>query len=124
MLFLLITCMTSIIGLISIHFFSPNYQLFGNSILLCSMMTAWMMINPYSQIYLFQSIHIKTKWLILGYIAYSLYDYFNSTDWIGLISLTTSCIVSYFYSLLIWKGRSHFSFLEKFESKILSLRKS
>lgn len=96
----------------------PNVFLAGSTNGVYAILVAWMLLNQYSQLLLFFALPFKAKWLILGLVIAALTLDLVNGYWAGAISLATSCIYSYFFTLVVWKQPSPFFFLRKFEKRL------
>jgi membrane associated rhomboid family serine protease len=99
----------------------PLYLHSGLSCLVFGLLTSWMMFNTTSQIILFFSLRIPIKWLVSATIGISLLSDFSRSDFVSFFATLAAIIFSYFFTLIVWKMRSPFNFLQKFEIKLLNI---
>lgn len=93
----------------------PQFVLAGSRNPIFSLLVVWMMLNPGSQLLLFFTLPFKAYILVFALIGISLFFDITSGDWVGAISLLTSCIYGYFFALLVWRTHSPFPFFRSFE---------
>jgi hypothetical protein len=116
---LILSCVASAsIALLVMFIGYPFYAFAGNTSIIISFLIVWVMLNPYSQLYLFFALTLKTKFLILVFLIVTLYFTISNRDLVSFSSYLFTAICAYFYSLFVWQGRSHISFLNNFETKL------
>ncbi len=100
-------------------FIFPYATLLGSITPIYALLTAWVVLNPGSQLLLFFTLPFKAEWLILALIGVSLFIDISSAQWAMAASLTISSLYGYLFALIAWRQQSPFPFLYPFERKIL-----
>ncbi len=80
------------------------------------------MLNPRSELMLFFTLPFKGHWLILSLIGVNLFLNIAASDFTSSISLISSCVFGYLFSLVILKQQSPFKSLARFENLFLRIK--
>lgn len=98
-----------------------NFFLAGSQPPVYAIMTAWMMLNPGSQMLFFFAIPIKSHFLVAGLILASLVLDIMAGAFVDGAALTASVLFGYLFSLVVWRTIGPFPILHPFERKVLRL---
>jgi membrane associated rhomboid family serine protease len=120
-LFFVSGLVASFFGLSILSFSHPFYQLSGNSIVLYSLLTSWVILNPKAELRLFFAIPFKATWLILGVLGLTLLMAFADWDFVTFVSYFSGSLFGYLYTLCLYRLHSPFIFLHRMERKIFDL---
>lgn len=122
LIFLSITSLiTSVITIFFLSTFSKMAIFAGANIFLYCLSICFLQIHKEGKIFLFYSIAVKTKWIVLAIIIINILSNLSNENWTYVLSYIVAFVFSYFYTLLVWGLKSSFKCLFSFEKKILHI---
>lgn len=98
-------------------FLFPHLFLAGPSVCLFAVLFCWMMLNRYSQLFLFFALPFKSYLLLSSFFAISIGIEILQGDFASALALLLSCLYTYFFTLTLFKSHSPYPLLKSFESK-------
>lgn len=110
-------------GLAAIGFmylFKTYTIMFGLSLTTTALITSWVLLNPYSKIYVFHSFPIQIAHLAAAFLLVKGLSLLSDEQYPEFFTTLVSVVFSYLYSLVIWKCNSPFKNLHKFENVIIN----
>ncbi len=125
LLYFLSTILSGIVMFIVMLLGSHHFIYAGATIPVYTILTAWMVLFPdETKLYLFVTIPVKIKWLVLGIIGFNLIVNISNLEFISFFGILSAFIIGYLYAVMIWFKHSPFKFMEKFESKLIFFSRS
>ncbi len=109
------------LSLTAMLLFDQASLLAGSSSAIYALLIAWIMFNPEAHLLLFFALPFKAIWLVLGLIGANLLIDLANADWVHFADYLGGILFGYFFTLLVWKERSPFSFLSRFEKTLLRM---
>ncbi len=110
----------SLFGLLAMSVSYPFYQLSGSSIVLYSILTAWLMLNPGAELKLFFAIPFQAKWIFLLFLGLPLLLAFSDWDFVTFFSYLSSSVFGYLYVLCLYHVHSPLPFLHQMERRVIA----
>jgi membrane associated rhomboid family serine protease len=98
----------------------PGYIMGGSSVILYSLLVAWLMLHHNLKLLLFFAIPVKAKWLILIILGFNLLSDLSNGDLVGFATYLTAAVFSYLYCLIVWRVEGPFLHLNTFERKVIN----
>ncbi len=98
--------------------FQLPYYYAGTAAPLYAIFLAWTLLNPEADFYLFFALPFRAYWLLLGVLGANLLVDIVHYDWIHLFSYLSAFCYAYFFTLLAFRIRSPFTFLQPFERSL------
>lgn len=115
--------LAGIVGAFLLYYTQSMAPIAGSNPALYAVLTAWMMLVPEVQVFVFFAIPIRIKWLILGVLGIHLLTDISHGSYLSFAMYLTSTAFGYFYALLYWETHGPFPILHRFEKSCLSLVK-
>ena len=96
-----------------------NYYYSGCLNIVAATLFGWLILNNNSKLLLFFTMEIKAKWLIFGFIALTLFNALSAGDFIVLLTLLLSLLLTYALAILVWHVEGPFAQFNHFEKKLI-----
>jgi membrane associated rhomboid family serine protease len=77
----------------------------GNLTAIYALLIAWIIYHPQAQFFLFLTIPVKAKWLVLGMLGANLLIDLASGNWLYACAYAIAALFSYLYCQTIWRPR-------------------
>ncbi len=97
--------LSSLAALFVMYLLHPYYFFSANFIVLFSILTAWMKLNPHAQFHILHSIPLKANWIIIGLISLNLLIDLSHYDFVSLSASIVSIATGFLYSLIFIKNK-------------------
>ena len=115
--------LSSVICSLALMSFGTPFYINGTSAALFSLLTAWIFLFPDKEVLFFLIIPIRVKWLLLIIAGSMLFIDLANGNMQNFLSYATGVLFGYFYGLLVFETNSPYRYLQKFEDKIINLKK-
>ncbi|PIS01623.1 MAG: hypothetical protein COT84_01375 [Chlamydiae bacterium CG10_big_fil_rev_8_21_14_0_10_35_9] len=103
------------------HLFQNYTIAFGLPLIATSLITGWVMLNPFSRIYLFHSFPVQISHLASAFLLIRGLSLLSDEQYSEFFSTLTIIIFSYLYSLIMWKNNGPFKKWHKLEDIVIRL---
>lgn len=115
-LYLLSGALSGIVGILFVVITGQYVHFAGSTTPLIALFTLWGMAFPEVEIFLFLSISLKTKWLVVGVLAYLLLGTLAELNFPTIFVYATAIFIGYGYAICSLGLQSPFEFTRKFDS--------
>lgn len=93
--------------------------LMGSSPVIFSLLISWALLNPNAQLFLFFTVPVKARHLVLGLIGITFLMNVSNTHWVAVSTDLSSLLFGYLFTLTVCRVHSFFGFLRGFENTTL-----
>jgi hypothetical protein len=99
----------------------PQILFAGNATALYTLLIAWVMLFPESQLLFLMALPFKAKWLILSIIGANFLIDLSTGEWTRVLAYIMAILFAYFYAVLAWNVHGPFSSLHRMERVLFRL---